>query len=235
MSAPFSAPPQQLSPGPGAPPAGSWTGAKPNRPLRGSRVGGGRRRVPYLVMGALLVVVCAATAVITVMQVGRRTPVVVLANAVTVGHVMTAQDLRVVPVGADTGTDVIPAEQASSVLGQRVAYSLPAGTLLSRAALGRAQVPADGQSLMAVAVKPGQFPPALAAGTTVSLIPVPGTNSNAPSSSGGPWTAIVTDVQPQAADQTTVISLQIPENAAAQVAAIPSGQLSVIVVPGGGR
>ena len=234
MSAPFSAPPQQLTPGPGAPPSNSWAGGKPSR-ARGSRGGGSRRRVPYLVIGVLLVVACTATAVITVMQVGRRTPVLVLANAVAVGHVVTAQDLRAVPLGADAGTDVIAADQASSVVGQRVAYSLPAGTLLSRAALGRAQVPADGQSLMAIAVKPGQFPPALTAGTTVSLIPVPGNNSSAPPPPGGPWIATVTDVQPQAADQTTVISLQITENAASQVAAIPPGQLSVVAVPDGGR
>lgn len=234
MPASFSAPPQQLTVGTGPSAPGPWTAGKPTRATRGPAFGGGRRRVPYLVVGVLLVVVCTAAAVITVMQVGQRTPALVLANPVTVGHVLTAQDLRAVLVGADSGTDVIPADLASNVVGQRVAYSLPAGTVLSRSALGRPQVPPDGQSVMAIAVKPGQFPPAIAAGTTVSLIPIAGNNSSAPPS-GGPWTATVTDVQPQAADQMTVISLQMPESNARQVAAVPAGQLSVIAVPGGGQ
>ncbi len=222
-------------------PSRSWAGRKPGEPSRIAGGNGRRRRVPYLVLGVLLVVVCAAGAVITVLQVGQREPMLSLARPVSVGHVLTPQDLRQVPLSADSGTDVIPANQAQSVVGQPVAFSLPAGTLLSRSALGQPQVPPPGQGVVAVAVKPGQFPPDVAAGTTVSVIVVPGngtstgTGSASSTASGGPWSAVVTSVSPQGSDQSTVVSLQLPTASARQVAAIPSGQLSLVAVPAGGQ
>ncbi|GGM81197.1 hypothetical protein GCM10012275_59820 [Longimycelium tulufanense] len=183
--------------------------------------------------------VCAAGSVITVLQVGDREPMLTLARPVTVGHVLTPQDLRQVPLSADTGTDVVPARQASSVLGQPVAYSLPAGTLLSRSVLGRPQVPPPGQGVVAMAVKAGQAPPDIAPGTTVSVIVTPGSGASssagsAPSASSGPWQAAVVGVAPQTNDQSSVVSLQMPTDSARQVAAIPSGQLSLVAVPAGG-
>lgn len=118
----------------------SWASRKPAAPSRISSGGGRRRRVPYLVLGVLLVVVCATGYVITVLQVGDRESVPTLARPVNVGHVL-AQDLRQVPMSADSGTNAAPASQASSVLGQPVAYSLPAGTLPSRSTLGNPQIP----------------------------------------------------------------------------------------------
>lgn len=232
MSTPVST--QEPAQGPPTPPR-SWAGRKPSAPTRftGS---GRRRRAPYLVIGLLLVVVCAAGAVVTVMQVGNRASMLALARPVSVGHVLTAQDLRQVPLSADTGTDIIPASQEQSVLGQPVAYSLPGGTLLSRAALGQPQIPPAGQGVVAVGVKPGQFPPELAPGTTVSVIVVPnGSTGTSQLASGGPWSAVVTSVSAQANDQSTVVSLQLPTASARQVAAIPPGQLSLVAVPAGGQ
>ncbi len=223
-------------PAPGAPAASrGWVG---RTPVSRSRVtGSGRRRVPYLVVGVLLVVVCTAGVVIMVAQVGGRTPVLALARPVGVGHVLAAGDLRQVNVSADPGTDVLPARQVRAVLGQPVAYALPAGTLLSRAALGAPQNPPAGQGVVAVAARPGQFPPELAPGTTVSIIHIPAAGSTSMVAGpipGGPWTAMVSGVVGAAGDQTTVISLQLGAVGARQVAAIPTGQLSIVALPAGG-
>lgn len=216
-------------------PSRAWAGTKSGS-SRLTRRSGRRRRVPYLVLGVLLVVVCAAGAVLTVLRVGDRAPVLVLAHPVSVGHVLTARDLRQVPVSADSGMDFVPASQASSVLGQPVAYSLPQGTALSRAVLGKPRTPPPGQGLVAVAVQPGRFPPKLAAGTHVSVVVVPedGTGTRA-SSSAGPWSATVVHVSPQANGQTTVVSLQLPSTSARRVAATPPGQLSLVAMPVGGQ
>ncbi|NKQ55580.1 flagellar biosynthesis protein FlgA [Amycolatopsis sp. K13G38] len=219
----------------------SWAGRKPGMPSRVAAGTGRRRRVPYLVLGVLLIVVCAAGTVVTVLQVGQREPMLSLARPVTVGHVLTPQDLRQVPLSADSGTDVVPASQASSVLGQPVAYSLPSGTLLPRSALGHPQVPPPGQGTVAVAVKAGQVPPDIAPGTTVSVIVTSGagasssTGSTQSTPSSGPWSAVVTSVAPQTNDQSTVVSLQLPTVNARQVAAIPPGQLALVAVPPGGQ
>lgn len=215
----------------------SWAGRTPGTTSRIAGGTGRRRRVPYLVVGVLLVVVCAAGAVIAVLLAGEREPMLTLARPVTVGHVLTPQDLRQVPLSADSGTDLIPASQASSVIGQPFAYALPAGTLLSRSALGHPEIPPPGQGVVAVAVKAGQAPPDLASGTRVSVIVTPGNSSSTGSTSaapGGPWQATVVRVVPQANDQSTVVALQLPTASAQQVAAIPTGQLSLVAVPAGG-
>lgn len=226
------------SQGPPAP-SRSWVGRKPGEPARIARGTGRRRRVPYLVLGVLLVLICVAGAVITVLQVGNREPMLSLARPVHVGDVLTPQDLRQVPLSSDSGTDLVPASQAATVLGRPVAYSLPAGTLLPRSAFGRPQVPPTGQATVAVAAKPGQFPPDLAPGTTVSVIVVPGSGSSTSSTqspaSGGPWSAVVTSVGAPSSDQSTVVSLQLPVTSARQVAAVPTGQLSLVAVPAGGQ
>lgn len=226
------------SQGPPAP-SRSWAGRKRGEPSRIARGTGRRRRVPYLVLGVLLVVICVAGAVITVLQVGNREPMLSLARPVHVGDVLAPQDLRQVPLPSDSGADLVPASQAATVLGRPVAYSLPMGTLLPRSALGRPQVPPTGQAIVAVAAKPGQFPPQLAPGTTVSVIVVPGSGSSTSSAqspaSGGPWSAAVTGVGAPGSDQSTVVSLQLPVSSARQVAAVPSGQLSLVAVPAGGQ
>jgi len=209
-----------------------------DRPLGSrARLTGGGRRVPYLVAGVLLVAASAAGVLITVTQVGQRSPVLVLARPLAVGQVLAAGDLRVASISVDPGVDVVRADQSQMVVGQSVGYSLPAGVVLSRAVLGAPQTPPVGQGVVAVAATPGQFPPQLTLGTTVSIIhhAGPGTGLSAVPALGGLWTAVVCGIAPTASDQVTVISLQLPGEAARQVAAIPSGQLSIVAEAAGGR
>ena len=217
-------------------PSRSWAGRKSGGPSRLVRRSGRRRRVPYLLLGVLLVVLCAAGAIVTVLRVGEREPALVLARDVSVGHVLTARDLRKVPVSTESGLNIVPAGQARSVLGKPIAYSLPAGTALSRTVLGKPQVPPNDRGLVAVALQPGRFPPRLAAGTHVSVVVTSEDDTGTrASSSAGPWSAAVVHVAPQANGHTTVVSLQLPTASARRVAAIPPGQLSLIAMPAGGQ
>lgn len=217
-------------------PSRSWAGRRPGEPSRLAQ--GPRRRVPYLVLGVLLVVICVAGSVITVLQVGKREPVLSLAHPVQVGQVLAPSDLREVTVSADAGADLVLASQSGSVLGRPMAYALPAGTFLSRSVLGRPQVPAAGQAIVAVAAKPGQMPPQLSRGTAVSVIVSPDSQGSGSASqgvvSGGPWPAVVVGVEGAGSDQSTVVSLQLPAASARQVAAVPPGELSLVAVAAGG-
>jgi hypothetical protein len=49
------------------------------------------------------------------------------------------------------------------------------------------------------------------------------------------WPGTVTSVTAPANEQTTAVSVLLTETAARQVAAVPTGQLSVVLLPGGGR
>lgn len=188
--------------------------------------------MPYLVAGVLLVVASTVGVLLTVMQVGKRSPVLVLARPVVVGQVLAVGDLRVASMSTDPGVDVVTVDQSRMVVGESVSYSLPAGMVLSRAVLGAPRTPPAGQGVVAVAAAPGQFPPQLVPGTTVSIIynARPGLSA-APES----WRAVVCGIAPTVSGEGMVISLMLPAQDARQVAAVPSGQLSIVAEAAGGQ
>ena len=217
--------------------AGAWAGRDGTG--KAPRVWGGRRRhnVPHLMLGVLLIVVCAAGGVFAAMQLAERESVLALARPVAVGQILLAQDLKQVSIAVDSGMDVMPASAASAVVGQPVAYSLPAGSLVTRSVLGSPQVPPPGQAIAAVGLKPGQFPPDLSPGTTVAVLTTPLQSSTSGTAGGqsSSWIAVVTGLSSGPNDQTTVVSLQLSESDARALASAPAGQLSLVAIAGGGR
>jgi hypothetical protein len=215
------------------------------------RVTGGprrRRRLPHLLLGVVLVVGCATAGVLLAANAGRREPVLVLARPVTAGQVLAAADLRDVRLSAGGGLDVVPAGSAGEVVGRPAAYTLPAGTVLTRAAVGAAQLPPPGLAVVAVALEPGRFPPALAAGARVAVVVAPGpAGTAAPAEDTGrtnpasdaqgaravsSWEAAVVAVQPDEAGRTTVVSLQTDDADARALAAAPAEQVGLVAVGG---
>lgn len=200
-----------------------------------------RRSVPHLLLGVVLVLLCAIGFVLFTMVSGGRHAVLALARPVTVGHVLAVADLRSVDVGVDDGVvEVIDADQAGSVLGQPVATSLPAGVLLSPPMVGVPLAPDAGQAVVAVAVKPGQIPAEAAAGSSVLVVEQPSTASLPgsttpvePRNSGEPWSAVVVSVVAATDGQTTVVSLRMSHDTARQVAAVTPGQLAIVLITGG--
>ncbi|KND23838.1 flagellar basal body P-ring biosynthesis protein FlgA [Streptomyces acidiscabies] len=189
------------------------------------------RRLPYLLVGVLLVVGCTAGGVVVATQTGDREPVLVLARPVTVGQVLSGRDLREESVAAE-GLALVPVRSRSAVVGRPVAYSLPAGTPLTKNALGPANIPPAGQAVAAVALKAGQFPPGVRPGSRVSVVQIPA--QDASSSSPTTWSATVTDVRGDDTGQTTVLSLLMPQTDAHELAAAPPGQLGVVTEHGDG-
>lgn len=206
-----------------------------------SRLTGGARRrsVPYLLLGVLLVLVCAAGGIFAGMQLGDRESVLALARPVAVGQILSVQDLKQISMPRESGVDLVPAAATTAVVGQPVAFSLPAGSLLTRSVLGAPLIPLPGKAIAAVGLKPGQFPPDLSPGTTVTVlttqgsVTTPGTATGASQTSS--WTAVVAGVATRETEQTTVVSLQLSESDARALAAAPAGQLSLVVIAGGVR
>ncbi|MDX8143272.1 SAF domain-containing protein [Lentzea sp. BCCO 10_0061] len=216
----------------------AWAGRDGKAPSR--LTGGARRRsVPYLLLGVLLVLVCAAGGVFTGMQLGDRETVLALARPVAVGQILSAQDLKQIGMPRNSGMDLMPAAATSAVVGQPMAFSLPAGSLLSRSVLGSPLIPVPGKAIAAVGLKPGQFPPDLSPGTTVTVLTTQGQNTTPRTATEtgqtSSWTAVVAGVATRETEQTTVVSLQLPESDARALAAAPAGQLSLVVIAGGVR
>lgn len=216
-------------------------GKKPASRLRGTNR---RRSIPHLLLGVLLVLACAAAFLVVSLNSGTRQPVLALARPLSVGQVLTTQDLKHVNVAVDPGVSVVDVSQAASVVGKTMSTSLPAGALLTLDAVSGAGIPAEGEAIAALALNAGQFPSEVSPGTHVSVVFAPrqaGAMTSSPSTtvpspdSSTVWRAVVTSVTTPANQQTSVVSVQLPEAAAHQVAAVPAGQLSIVMLSGGGR
>jgi hypothetical protein len=206
-------------------------------------VGAGQRRhsVAHLLLGGLLVLACTCGFLVVWLNAGDRQPVLALARPVTIGHLLAVADLREVDVALDPSVPVVRASQAAGVVGKPMATNLPAGALLTPDAVGRAGVPGAGQALAAVALKPGQVPPEVAPGARVSVVFAPTqevraiTGSAAVAEPAAVWPAVVTSVASPAGEPVTVVTVQLNETDARQVAAVPAGQLSMLMLPAGDR
>ena len=203
-----------------------------------------RRSVPLAAAGVVLVVVCALVFAEGFLRAGNRQPVLALSQPVTAGQVITSADLETVRVSAAGPVSMLPASRQAKVAGSTAAVSMPAGSLLTGSDIGTPP-PVKGQVRLGVALKPGQYPPDLAAGQDVDVLATPASgttgSSSGPGSAGAALPvgqAVVLSVSaPSAASSSgdTVVELQVPADAMPQVAAASAaGQIALATIPAGG-
>jgi hypothetical protein len=199
-----------------------------------------RRRPAYIALGVALAAAGGVMTATLVARTGDRVAVLAVAQNVPVGSTITAQDLTVAHVAADSALAPVRAGDESSVVGQTAAVGLPAGSLLVRTDLTSTALPAPGQQLVGVAVKPGQLPARpLTAGDKVLVAQTPGDFSG--SDSGGTTSSVptipatVVDVSPPESDGTVVVDLLVAGTQGPQVAAIAStGHVALLEQPANG-
>ncbi|WP_329072670.1 SAF domain-containing protein [Amycolatopsis sp. NBC_01480] len=221
-------------------PAGpvSWLGQK-GKPAVLPRGRGGSRRLPHLLVGVLLVVLCVGGAVWWTSTTQDRMPVLAIARPVQVGHVLEPADLRSTDVSFSAGVATVPADRAATMVGRPMATSLAPGALLTPDSVGAAAIPAPGHAVAALGLKPGQFPPELAPGTPVTVVVAAASGSagaaGQQTGQGSSWQATVVGLALAGTDQTTVISLQLEASASVQLAQVSAGQVALVMLPGGDR
>jgi hypothetical protein len=125
--------------------------------------------MPFVALGGLLVIVCVLVYAYGAVQLGDRIQVLAVARPVAAGHAFTSADLRQVSAARDPNVPLIPASQASQVIGRTAVVPLLPGTLLTPALMGDAAFPPSGKVTASVALKPGQYPQGLAPGARVAV------------------------------------------------------------------
>ncbi|MHB1875001.1 MAG: SAF domain-containing protein [Streptosporangiaceae bacterium] len=200
--------------------------------------------MPLAAGGVVLVVACALVFAEGWLAAGHRQPVLALAQPVAAGQVITAADLETVRVSAAGPVSLVPASRQAEVVGSTAAASLPAGTLLAGSDIGTPP-PVKGQVRLGIALKPGAYPPDLAAGQDVDVLATPAAAASGSSSgSGGApaalpvGQAVVLSVSLAAASSgsgDTVVEIQVPVDAMPQVAAANAAeQIALATIPAGG-
>ena len=192
--------------------------------------------MPLVVVGVLVVVGCALGFADASLSLANHQDVLAVAQPVAVGQVLTAADLQSVRVSTGAGLAVVPAVEEASVVGRPVAVALVAGALLVPGEIGTASPAAAGADVVAVALKAGLFPPDLAPGDRVQVVPVVTSASSTPTASGSPVDATVLGVQAAAASSNadTVFSLQVASSEADGVASLAAAGEASLVQLGAG-
>ena len=216
------------------------------RAPEGARAAGGRgptsrrhRQLPLVVVGVLLVMGFALAFADASLHLGSREQVLVVAQPLTAGQVLTSGDLRAVRVSTGSGLQVVPAAEEPSVVGRRVAVALVAGAVLTSSEVGAAPAVGSGSDVVAVGLKAGGYPPDLAPGDRVQVVPVTSASSGSGAgsvTSGSPVAATVlaVDAAPAGSGSPTVFSLQVASGDADDVAALAAaGQASLVEVGSG--
>ena len=212
----------------------------------GARAAGGRgptsrrhRQLPLVVVGVLLVIGFALAFADASLHLGSREQVLVVAQPLAAGQVLTSGDLRVARVSTGAGLQVVPVADESSVVGRHVAVPLVAGALLTSSEVGAPPAVGSGSDVVAVGLKPGGYPPDLAPGDRVQVVPVTSASSGSGTgsvTSGSPVAATVlaVDAAPAGSGSPTVFSLQVTRADADEVAALAAaGQASLVEVGSG--
>lgn len=133
-----------------------------------------RRRRGMIALGIVLVTVSTVIAYLFVTTAGVTRPYLAVSRNLPYGAAIGTGDLIVVHVNAAAGLRPIPASHRSQVIGMHAAADLFAGTLLTPAQLTDLVIPAPGQQLVGIELKPAQVPArTLKAGDAVVLVIVP--------------------------------------------------------------
>ncbi|MBN1171064.1 MAG: flagellar biosynthesis protein FlgA [Micromonosporaceae bacterium] len=165
-----------------------------------------RRRWGLFALGMVLVALGAIVTYLLVVTAGVTRPYLAVAHDVPYGSAIGAGDLTVVNVNPAPGLSPIPASERDQVIGQHAAADLFAGTLLTRAQVTDLTIPAPGEQLVGIELKPGQLPArTLRPGDAVILVIVP------PSSLAG-----VPDSQPSGTSRPSTIPATVEGSAPPQ-------------------
>jgi hypothetical protein len=204
-----------------------------------------RRRLPFVALGGLLVIVCVLAYAWGAVRLGDRVQVLAVARPVAAGQTLTAADLKQVSAAEDPGVQLIPVEQAQQVTGRTAVVPLLPGTLLTPSLVGEAAFPPVGKVTASLALKPGQYPQGLATGARVAVYAsATETGDGQAASANGAKSAGSTPVRLQAVvlgvdlagdgQGATVITLLLDASDGPRLAAAPAGAVVLMqTAPGG--
>src|SRR4051794_171611 len=166
---------------PAGPPLASAPHTAPTPPAPPLRSPASRRRSSHraLIFSVLVVLLGGLLAFAAGRMLTAHTEVLAVARDVQVGSTITADDLTVANVPADPNLSPIPAAHQSEVVGMVAQVPLTRGELLTHAQVGTGTELTDGEVLVALPLKEGQFPArGLTPGQQVLIVPTPGTTGS---------------------------------------------------------
>ncbi len=181
------------------------------------------RRRPWLfALMAALVAAGGLLGAYAFASVDNTQEVLVIAADVARGATIETGDVTVVRMSLDPALTPVAAGERSRIVGTRAAVDLWSGTLLTEDAVTESVVPATGESLVGVSLTSAQMPSEqLLTGDVVRLVLTPD-NARATVRSLDTIEAAVVGVRRVPETGNTVVDVTVPEDQAAELAAMAS-------------
>ena len=147
------------------------------------------------------------------------------------GSVIEAEDLTTARLNVDSAVAVLPASAADDLIGQRAALDVAAGGLLTPDLVQEGSIPASGESLVGVALKPEQAPgETLMAGDLVRVVVTPGQDGETPKIAPEFSAAEVVGIHHDSETGQTVVDLLVPHAEASLLAArVATGNVALVL------
>jgi len=190
------------------------------------------RRRPTIVAGAIAAVCLGAVLAAWAWSSSTSTQQVLVATAeIPRGSVIEAEDLTTARLNVDSAVAVLPASAADDVIGQRAALDVAAGGLLTPDLVQEGSIPASGESLVGVALKPEQAPgERLMAGDLVRVVVTPGQDGETPKIAPEFSAAEVVGIHHDSETGQTVVDLLVPHAEASLLAArVATGNVALVL------
>lgn len=190
------------------------------------------RRRPALVVVAVAAVLLGALLAAWAWTSTTNTQEVIIArHTIERGAVIGADDLARVRLSADPALKPVAASQFDQVVGQRAAYDVAAGAMLTPDSITTAVEPNGNNSIVGVALTPAQAPGLqLVTGDRVRVVVTPAQGEDLPTGSPTFSDATVAGVHVSEETGQTIVDLLVPHADAAVLAArAATGNVSLVL------
>lgn len=190
------------------------------------------RRRPALLAAALVAICLGALLAAWAWTATSNTQEVLVArHTIERGSVIEADDLSRVQLSADPALKPVPASQFDEVVGQRAAYDVAAGGMLTPDSFSSAVVPSGTDSIVGIALTPTQAPGLdLATGDRVRVVVTPAQGADLPTGVPQFSEAVVAGVHVSDETGQLIVDLLVPHADAAVLATrAATGNVSLVL------
>lgn len=190
-----------------------------------------RRRPALLVVGVLAVALGAVLAGWAWSATSNTHEVLIARHTIERGSVIEADDLARVQVNADPALSPVSADRFDDVVGQRAAFDVAGGAMLTPDSFSSSVVPSGTNSVVGVALTSAQVPGLdLATGDHVRVIVMPSQGDEMPSGAPAFSEATVAGVHASEESGQVIVDLLVPHADAALLAArAATGNVSLVL------
>jgi len=223
------------------PPTPSSVASNGTPPRAATRTAAANRRTSRrgLLLSVMVIALGSIIAFTAAQLLTQRSKVLVVAQDVSVGQVITTDDLTVANVTDDPALSSVPEGDLDKVVGQIAQVRLVKGAMLAAGQYGPSSGFVPGQVQVALPLAVGQLPSrGLVPGQKVLVVATPGRSGVGADDPipGIPATGVAATVATvgatNGATQITVVDVQVPSESGVAVAQLAStGNLAVILLP----